>query len=330
VAIPPFGSPPASGGSGLTSPLTTKGDLWTWGTTNARLPVGTDGYVLQADSTQTLGLGYSTHTFNFNTQLLVSLGVFTNNTSAVGSASCTTQFAEDTLAQTFSNNAPSSLVLGGTKTFGANTIQCNSFQVTPTIALGATTGATYTVWYVQPSFTGTGSLSYFYGWQLGGDFPTVTSQATGLFVNMYCNVGKTVAKYVGAQIGGGSGFGTSTLTVGLDIGVTESITGTTVWAMQIGAYNSYLSGLTTFGGTSTPVWAVTLAGTQAGVGYPVLTSAPTSPAASTAVTYLYKGATSGHIFDITQYNDAGTQRYYYTIVSGATAGAITYSATLPT
>jgi hypothetical protein len=47
-------------GSGLTSPLTTKGDLWGWDTTNNRIPIGSNGTVLTADSTQSLGLKWGT------------------------------------------------------------------------------------------------------------------------------------------------------------------------------------------------------------------------------------------------------------------------------
>jgi len=41
---------------GALSPLTTKGDILGYSTVNARVPVGTDGQVLIADSTQTLGI----------------------------------------------------------------------------------------------------------------------------------------------------------------------------------------------------------------------------------------------------------------------------------
>ncbi len=48
----------------LSSPLTTKGDLWAWSTTNARLPVASgNGKILQVDSTASTGLSYSTATY---------------------------------------------------------------------------------------------------------------------------------------------------------------------------------------------------------------------------------------------------------------------------
>lgn len=49
---------PLSGGSA--SPLTTKGDLYTYSTTNARLPVGTNGQLLSADSGEATGLKWIT------------------------------------------------------------------------------------------------------------------------------------------------------------------------------------------------------------------------------------------------------------------------------
>lgn len=45
--------------AGSASPLTTKGDLWGFSTLDARVPVGTDGYVLTADSTQALGVKWA-------------------------------------------------------------------------------------------------------------------------------------------------------------------------------------------------------------------------------------------------------------------------------
>lgn len=45
-------------GGGGSSPLTTKGDLYGHSTVDARIPVGADGYALQADSTQPLGVAW--------------------------------------------------------------------------------------------------------------------------------------------------------------------------------------------------------------------------------------------------------------------------------
>ena len=60
----------AGGGS---SPLTTKGDIFGHSTTDARIPVGTDGYVLLADSGQALGVGYSTRDVALNSHKITGL-----------------------------------------------------------------------------------------------------------------------------------------------------------------------------------------------------------------------------------------------------------------
>lgn len=50
----------AQTGGGITSPLTTKGDLWGFSTVDARLPVGSNNQVLTADSAQALGVKWAT------------------------------------------------------------------------------------------------------------------------------------------------------------------------------------------------------------------------------------------------------------------------------
>ena len=47
-------------GVGAASPLTTKGDVYTYSTTDARLAVGTNGQVLTADSTAATGIKWAT------------------------------------------------------------------------------------------------------------------------------------------------------------------------------------------------------------------------------------------------------------------------------
>lgn len=46
--------------TGATSPLTTKGDIWGYSTSDARIPIGSNGQILTADSTQALGLKWAT------------------------------------------------------------------------------------------------------------------------------------------------------------------------------------------------------------------------------------------------------------------------------
>ena len=62
---------------GASSPLTTKGDLWGYSTTDARVPVGTDGQALLADSTQTTGLRWGSSAVALQEQIFTSSGTWT-------------------------------------------------------------------------------------------------------------------------------------------------------------------------------------------------------------------------------------------------------------
>ena len=79
------GQTTASAAFGALSPLTTKGDLLSFSTVNARLPVGSDGQVLTADSGQTLGVKWATPSVSNASLVWVNTGT--------GSASTNTAIA---------------------------------------------------------------------------------------------------------------------------------------------------------------------------------------------------------------------------------------------
>jgi len=92
----------AVGGS---SPLTTKGDLYTYSTTDARLGVGTNGQVLTADSTSATGMKWATAAGGGKVLQVVNATTTTSTTIA------STTLTDSTITASITPSATSSKVL---------------------------------------------------------------------------------------------------------------------------------------------------------------------------------------------------------------------------
>jgi len=75
------------------TPLTTKGDLFGFSTVDARIPVGTNGHVLTADSAQSLGVKWAAP----------SSGAMTFITSGTFTTASSVSFAANTFTSTYDN-----------------------------------------------------------------------------------------------------------------------------------------------------------------------------------------------------------------------------------
>lgn len=79
------------------SPLTTKGDLWGYSTLNARIPIGTNNQIFTPDSTQALGVKWTT------TLPTAAMPALTGDITTAGGALATTLATVNSNVGSFTN-----------------------------------------------------------------------------------------------------------------------------------------------------------------------------------------------------------------------------------
>lgn len=142
-------------GGGTTSPLTTKGDIWTFSTVDARLGVGTNAFVLVADSTQTTGIKW------FDPQLVVlgsyssAAGTVANTDTIVGAINKLN--GNDALKATLASPTFTGTPTLPTGTIGTTQTAGNSTTALATTAF-VTTADNLKANLASPTFTGTVTL----------------------------------------------------------------------------------------------------------------------------------------------------------------------------
>jgi len=160
---------------GGSSPLTTKGDLYTYSTADARLGVGTNGHVLTADSAEATGLKWAAAGGGGKVLQVVSA------TLANDASSSSTSYADTGLSASITPSSATSKIL----TIQSSTVDVSSGNANNAISLKLFRDATNILTLDDLFFTGTAlrklaSYSYTYL-----DSPATTSAIT--YKIQFCN-----------------------------------------------------------------------------------------------------------------------------------------------
>jgi hypothetical protein len=186
------------GGGGLSSPLTTKGDVWGYSTTNARIPVGTNGQVLTADSTAALGVKWG----GAGKVLQV-----VNATYSTETTSSTTTLADTGLTASITPSSSSSKIL---VIVNQNGLYKSSQSASNGVKLALLRGSTSLVTFaIQDALTGTAIQNNTASGTNYLDSPATTSSVT--YKTQFANA--AAVNIVGVQVSSA----TSTITL-MEIG----------------------------------------------------------------------------------------------------------------
>jgi hypothetical protein len=161
------------------TPLTTKGDLFGFDTADARIPIGTNGHILTADSTQSLGLKWAAPAATDSFTLIAS--------------------------GTLSSSGPSFTSIPATYKYLV--LNINNVQVSTGAAIGprinnittASLHRTYGFNSNGASITNGTAADTFFTLSQGGNLDTGSNENNFViyFPNYYSTTGKTIINYVG-------------------------------------------------------------------------------------------------------------------------------------